>query len=65
MNIQCNNKHVEVAAQVLAIALQELGFDSPHLATALNGEFVPKSMRASTVLKPGDKIDVVAPMQGG
>ena len=65
MNIQCNNERVDVVSQNLAMALQELGFESPHFATAVNGEFVPKSMRATTVLKPGDKIDVVAPLQGG
>ena len=65
MNIQCNEKPVEVVAEDLATALAELGYEAMHVATAINGEFVPRSMRTLTVLRPGDHLDVVAPMQGG
>jgi sulfur carrier protein len=65
MNIQCNEKPVEIVTENLAAALLELGYESMHVATAINGEFVPRSMRALTVLKSGDHLDVVAPMQGG
>ncbi len=65
MNIQCNDKHVNVGSDNLAAVLLELGFTAGCVATAINGEFVPKSLRGSTKVKPGDTIDVVAPMQGG
>ena len=35
------------------------------VATALNGEFVPARARAATPLKEGDRIEIVAPRQGG
>ena len=35
------------------------------IATALNGRFVPAPARPGTPLTEGDRIEVVAPMQGG
>ena len=35
------------------------------IATAVNGEFIPKTQRLDIVLSEGDRIEVVAPMQGG
>lgn len=65
MKIQCNEAAIHIAATTLADALIELGYEQAHVATALNGEFVPRSMRATTTLNPGDHLDIVAPMQGG
>lgn len=36
-----------------------------QFAVALNGEFVPKSQHATTVLKSGDALDIVTPVGGG
>ena len=49
----------------LARALAELGFGDRIVATAVNGDFVPARKRAETALSEGDRIEVVAPMQGG
>ena len=49
----------------LAEALIALDFADAVVATALNGEFVPKRKRAETALKAGDAIEIVAPRQGG
>lgn len=65
MNIQCNERPVRVTARTLTKVLLELGYDSATVATAINGEFVPRSLRPTTTLRPGDQLDVVAPMQGG
>ncbi len=46
-------------------ALSELGFTSEAMATALNGCFVPRDERATTVLNEGDQLEILAPMQGG
>ncbi len=35
------------------------------VATALNGEFVPAGSRPGAGLKDGDRLEVLAPMQGG
>ncbi|MFV1527986.1 MULTISPECIES: sulfur carrier protein ThiS [unclassified Phaeobacter] len=65
MNITVNAKAHEVSARTLEAALRELGYFSPSVATALNGAFVARTRRADTELNEGDRIEVLAPMQGG
>ena len=65
MQIIVNTHQHEIAGPTLAAALCELGFTSPAIATALNGRFVPRDARESTVLAAGDRLEVLAPMQGG
>ncbi len=66
MQIIVNGAAREVSAQAdLAAALLELGFADAVVATAVNGQFVPTGARGSTVLAPGDQLEVLAPMQGG
>ena len=42
-----------------------LGFGGRKIATAVNGRFVAAAARPATKLTDGDRIEVVAPMQGG
>jgi len=49
----------------LSAALSELGINSPTIATAVNGSFVPRSERIDMALKDGDRLEVLSPMQGG
>jgi len=65
MKIRLNGQATEVAAATLSAALEELGYADAKVATAVNEEFVPASQRASTPIADGDRIEVVAPMQGG
>lgn len=65
MHILVNGAPLEIATQTLAEALEELGFGAAKVATAVNGTFVPASMRQSHTLNAGDQIEVLAPMQGG
>ena len=46
-------------------ALGVLGFRHNEVAVAINSEFVPRGEYAQTLLKEGDRVDVVAPVQGG
>ena len=55
----------ETGAIDLAAALQELGYGEAIVATALNGEFVPAGSRPGARLADGDRLEVLAPMQGG
>jgi len=64
MNILLNGEGLETRAATLADLLAEQGF-GPKVATARNGDFVPAGLRAATALADGDRIEVVAPMQGG
>jgi len=65
MKISVNGDVREVASTSLEGALAELGFADAKVATAVNSEFVPAALRASRQLNEGDRIEVLAPMQGG
>jgi sulfur carrier protein len=60
-----NGEPREVAAANLAEALQALDYAGAIVATALNGEFVPARKREAAALNEGDRIEIVAPRQGG
>ncbi|MBW7056070.1 sulfur carrier protein ThiS [Paracoccus bogoriensis] len=65
MRIEVNGTARDITATTLAEALVELGWAEARVATALNGEFVPSSARAGQALRDGDRLEVLAPMQGG
>ena len=65
MKIIVNGKAREVGAETLPALLNELDFPADHVATALNGRFVPKAERTAIGLKAGDRVEVLTPMQGG
>lgn len=65
MRIIVNGDSRETAALDLASALAELGLADAVVATALNGEFVPAGARDGMPLADGDRLEVLAPMQGG
>jgi sulfur carrier protein len=65
MKILVNGAWRETGAVDLAAALHEMGYGEAVVATALNGEFVPAGSRPAARLADGDRIEVLAPMQGG
>ncbi|MBS0578620.1 MAG: sulfur carrier protein ThiS [Proteobacteria bacterium] len=65
MRILVNGAWRELTATQLAAALEELGYADRTVSTAVNGEFVACGVRAATALAAGDRIEVLAPMQGG
>lgn len=65
MKILVNGAWRETKATDLPTVLLELGYSGAVVATAVNGQFVPSSARKGRHLKEGDKLEVVAPMQGG
>ena len=65
MKLVVNGEMREVPAGTLAEALQSLDLAEAKVATALNGEFVPARARAATRVNDGDRIEIVAPRQGG
>ncbi len=65
MKIMLNGVEREISEAALDQALRELGYRDSTIATAVNGEFIPKTQRLAIVLSEGDRIEVVAPMQGG
>lgn len=65
MRIWLNGKPHETAAPTLAALVEEIGLAAAPVATALNGAFAPRPARARTALSEGDRVEVVAPRQGG
>ena len=65
MRILVNGASREIRAADLPGALEELGYAGAVVATAVNGEFVPVTDRQSAHLADGDRLEVLAPMQGG
>ncbi len=65
MRIIVNGVEHELAAATLAAALKTLEYENATVATALNGHFVPARKREEAKLAEGDRIEIVAPRQGG
>ena len=60
-----NGERTESKARTLAELVAGRGFAEGQVATAVNGTFVPRQARAATLLGEGDKVEIVAPRQGG
>jgi sulfur carrier protein len=60
-----NGEPVETSARTVAELLVQLGFEECQVATALNGAFVPRQARGCTALSDRDRIEILAPRQGG
>jgi thiamine biosynthesis protein ThiS len=66
MKIQVNGETREVADDsTVAIALAELGVSQPHVAVELNLEVLPRAQHANTILRNGDRLEIVTLVGGG
>ena len=66
MIIEVNGVKKELAAaHSLAEAIQHWGYADAPIAVAHNDEFIPRSRYAAIPLQDGDRLEIVAPMQGG
>lgn len=45
--------------------LQKLKLDSANLAIAVNQQVIPRSQRAETTLKDGDRVEIIRAVAGG
>ena len=65
MKITVNGTAQETTAPTLDALLQELGYGAAKVATAVNEDFVPAALRPEQRLNEGDRVEIVAPRQGG
>ncbi len=65
MRVVVNGETKRVQATTLQDLLEECGYPSKAIATALNGEFVHRHLRLDTKVVEGDNIEVVSPIEGG
>lgn len=64
MKITLNGESRDLAGPTVKDALAQIGLAEARVATALNGAFLPAAQRDEP-LKDGDRLEVLAPMQGG
>lgn len=66
MKLTVNGTAQQIVACDLAAALVELGYGpDARVATAINETFVPAGQRAGHALSDGDRLEILAPRQGG
>lgn len=64
MRVFVNGEARQTGATTLAALLEEQGF-GPAVATAVNEVFIAKAARLETEIQEGDRVEVLAAMQGG
>ena len=65
MRIFLNGESTDVNPGTLAQVLLQCGYKGDHFATAVNEVFVHKAQRETRVLSEDDRVEIVAPMEGG
>ena len=66
LSIQVNEDRLPwVDGEPIAALLVRIGAEPDQVATAVNGEFVPRPRRADTRLQPGDVVTVFKAIVGG
>ncbi|MCJ9670326.1 MULTISPECIES: sulfur carrier protein ThiS [unclassified Neorhizobium] len=65
MTLIINGETQVCAVVTLAELLHILEYDGDWLATAVNGALVHREDRSDQRLEEGDRIEILAPMQGG
>jgi sulfur carrier protein len=65
--LHVNGEETEIAVATVAELLAERGIDpsTRFLAVAVNGAVVRRAEWAETPLAPGDRVEIVRPLQGG
>src|SRR5262245_38789998 len=65
LKVFVNGEATVTNAATLAELVAQFGFAETGVATALNGDFVPRDARQSTRLAGDDNVEIVSPRQGG
>jgi sulfur carrier protein len=66
MNVSVNGESRElVEGTSVAALLESLGMTAPHVAVELNLEVVPRARHGETLLREGDKLEIVTLVGGG
>ncbi len=66
MKVMLNGEEREVPDGTTVLALVEAGgVDRRRVAVEVNREVVPKARHGETVLRPGDRVEVVTMVGGG
>ena len=63
--VKINGEELNVAGENVTEYLSESGYDLKRVAVELNGDILPKSQYADTLLKDGDSVEIVSFVGGG
>ena len=63
--VKVNGEEKDIAGKTLTEYFATTKYDMKRVATEINGEIVPKTQYAQTVLKDGDNVEVVSFVGGG
>lgn len=63
--VKINGEELELAGKTLAEYLAATDYDIKRIAVERNGEIIPKSQYAETVLETGDCVEIVSFVGGG
>lgn len=63
--VRINGEWQDLAGKSLAAFLAESAYDLGCIAVERNGEIIPKSRYAETVLEEGDAVEIVGFVGGG
>ena len=65
MRLIVNGTAMDAPAADLTRLIEALELDPSVVATAVNGDFVPRSERNAVTLRDGDQVEILSPRQGG
>lgn len=63
--VKINGEELNVAGENVPEYLSKSGYDLKRVAVELNGDILPKSQYADTLLKDGDSVEIVSFVGGG
>ena len=63
--VKINGEKLNVEGENVAEYLSKSGYDLKRVAVELNGDILPKSQYADTLLKDGDNVEIVSFVGGG
>ena len=63
--VRINGEDTDAAGRTIADHIASAGFNPVRVVVELNGDIVPKTAYADTVLRDGDSVEVVCFMGGG
>ena len=66
IKVSVNGEIREISENLnISALIKELGYTTKGFAIAVNTTFVAIDIYADTIIKEGDEIDILAPVQGG
>ena len=63
--VKINGEEFDIAGQTIADYLEATNYDPKRIAVERNGDIVPKTQYAETILQDADSVEIVSFVGGG